>query len=131
MCTCSYLEFLRDLEKKVSDDWEGVSSSLEEIRITLISKNGCLINLTTDGKNLTNSEKYVSKFLDMLPSTSLATTPNVWSDCLPSTNEAIVIPTQVRINSIFVMIYLLTLLPDKYDLIQSILSSGKLRRKSC
>ncbi|KAF7126753.1 hypothetical protein RHSIM_Rhsim11G0167000 [Rhododendron simsii] len=66
----SFLEFLKDLGKKVDEDWDGVSSSLEEIRRTLISRNGCLINLTADGKNLTNSVKFVSKFLDLLPSTS-------------------------------------------------------------
>ncbi|KAL7118942.1 hypothetical protein ACP275_02G032500 [Erythranthe tilingii] len=91
----SYLEFLQDLEKKVDDDWLGISSSLEEIRNTLISKNDCIINLTADGKNLKNTEKYVSKFLDMLPNTSSVASTS-WNARLPLTNEAIVIPTQVN-----------------------------------
>ncbi|KAL9174142.1 hypothetical protein ABFS82_02G032700 [Erythranthe guttata] len=91
----SYLEFLQDLEKKVDDDWLGISSSLEEIRNTLISKNDCIINLTADGKNLKNTEKYVSKFLDMLPNTSPVASPS-WNARLPLTNEAIVVPTQVN-----------------------------------
>ncbi|KAA8536181.1 hypothetical protein F0562_028659 [Nyssa sinensis] len=90
----SYLEFLRALEEKVDQDWTGISSSLEEIRRSLFSREGCLINLTADGKNLTNSEKLVSKFLDMLPATSAEST--TWNARLPSTNEAIVIPTQVN-----------------------------------
>ncbi|KAG5526481.1 hypothetical protein RHGRI_032677 [Rhododendron griersonianum] len=91
----SFLEFLKDLGKKVDEDWDGVSSSLEEIRRTLISRNGCLINLTADGKNLTNSVKFVSKFLDLLPSTSPVKSAS-WNARLPLTNEAIIIPTQVN-----------------------------------
>lgn len=93
-CVDSFLEFLNDLGKKVDEDWDGVSSSLEEIRRTLISRNGCLINLTADGKNLTNSVKFVSKFLDLLPSTSPVKSAS-WNARLPLTNEAIIIPTQV------------------------------------
>lgn len=91
---CSYLEFLRTLESRVEDDWTGISSSLEEIRRALFTKNGCLVNLTADGKNLKNTEKHVSRFLDMLPSSSPVGS-TAWSARLPATNEAIVIPTQV------------------------------------
>jgi hypothetical protein len=91
----SYLEFLQALEERVDQDWAGVSSSLEEIRTSLLSKNGCLINMTADGKNLTNSEKYVSKFLDLLPSKS-SVEAAAWNARLSPGNEAIVIPTQVK-----------------------------------
>ena len=91
----SYLEFLQALEEKVDNDWAGISSSLEEIRKSLLSREGCLINMTADGKNLSNTEKFVSKFLDLLPSKSLVERAS-WSARLPSNNEAIVIPTQVN-----------------------------------
>ncbi|XP_059647770.1 presequence protease 1, chloroplastic/mitochondrial [Cornus florida] len=91
----SYLEFLQALEEKVDQDWTGISSSLEEIRKTLIARKGCLINLTADKKNLSNSEKLVGKFLDLLPATS-SVESTTWNGRLPSTNEAIVIPTQVN-----------------------------------
>ncbi|XP_062091512.1 presequence protease 2, chloroplastic/mitochondrial-like [Humulus lupulus] len=91
----SYLEFLQALEEKVDQDWEGISSSLEEIRKSLLSCNGCLINMTGEGKNLTNTEKYVSKFLDLLPTSSPYET-TTWNARLSSGNEAIVIPTQVN-----------------------------------
>ncbi|XP_062176644.1 presequence protease 1, chloroplastic/mitochondrial-like [Alnus glutinosa] len=91
----SYLEFLKALEKNVDQDWAGISSSLEEIRKSLLSRTGCLINMTADGKTLTNSEKLVSKFLDSLPGNSLLKTAS-WNARLPSENEAIVIPTQVN-----------------------------------
>lgn len=92
----SYLEFLQALEEKVDQDWDEISSSLEEIRKSLLSRNGCLINMTGEGKNLTNTEKYVSKFLDLLP-TSSPYEATTWNARLSSGNEAIVIPTQVRI----------------------------------
>lgn len=92
--TCSYLEYLKDLEEKVEQDWNGISNSLEEIRKTLLSKKGCLVNLTSDGKNLKNSEKHVGKFLDLLPVTSPVASSS-WNARIPSINEAIVIPTQV------------------------------------
>ncbi|KAJ6403532.1 hypothetical protein OIU84_015444 [Salix udensis] len=67
----SYLEFLKALEKRVDQDWAGVSSSLEEI------------------------QKYVSKFLDLLPSKS-SVEAAAWNAQLSPGNEAIVIPTQVN-----------------------------------
>lgn len=91
----SYLEFLQALEEKVDQDWIGISSSLEEIRKSLLSRKGCLINMTSEGKNLMNSEKYVSKFLDLLPSSS-SVEKTTWNGRLSSENEAIVIPTQVN-----------------------------------
>lgn len=89
------MEFLQDLEKKVDDDWDGISSSLEDIRTALISRKGCLINMTADEKNLINSTKFVAKFLDSLPNSS-STVNESWHAQLPSVNEAIVIPTQVQ-----------------------------------
>ncbi|GFS39992.1 presequence protease 2 [Actinidia rufa] len=56
----NYLEFLQSLEKKVGEDWDGISSSLEEIRST-----------------------------SPIQSAS-------WNARLRSTNDAIVIPTQVN-----------------------------------
>ncbi|KAK2665115.1 hypothetical protein Ddye_003689 [Dipteronia dyeriana] len=92
----SYLEFLQTLEEKVDQDWDGISSSLEEIRKSLLSREGCLVNLTADGKNLMNSERFVGKFLDMLPNNSSVEKANWNAQLLPLSNEAIVIPTQVN-----------------------------------
>ena len=90
----SYLEFLRTLEERVDQDWVDISSSLEEIRKSIFSKQGCLVNVTADTKNLASAEKVVSKFVDLLPtSPPIATTTQNFR--LPLTNEAIVIPTQV------------------------------------
>ncbi|XP_057963754.1 presequence protease 1, chloroplastic/mitochondrial-like [Malania oleifera] len=91
----SYLEFLQALEEKVDQDWDIISSSLGEIRKSLLSRKGCLINMTADRKNLMNSEKYVSKFLDLLPRDSSVET-SAWNTQLAPANEAIIIPTQVN-----------------------------------
>ncbi|RWR92530.1 presequence protease 2, chloroplastic/mitochondrial [Cinnamomum micranthum f. kanehirae] len=91
----SYLEFLEVLEKMVDQDWDSISSSLNEIRRSLLSREGCLINMTAEGKNLANSEKYVNKFLDLLPS-SASVDASSWNARLSPVNEAIVIPTQVN-----------------------------------
>lgn len=90
----SYLEFLRTLEEKVDSNWAEISSSLEEIRQSLLSRKNCLINITADGKNLTKSEKFIGNFLDFLPNQS-ALKNSTWNARLSSENEAIVIPTQV------------------------------------
>ncbi|KAM2364242.1 hypothetical protein ACFX1X_003213 [Malus domestica] len=93
--TNGWCQFLQALEEKVDQDWDGISSSLEEIRKSLLSRQGSIVNITAEGKNLTNSEKFMSKFLDLLPNSSPVATAS-WNAQLPSANEAIVIPTQVN-----------------------------------
>ncbi|KAI3705435.1 hypothetical protein L1987_75672 [Smallanthus sonchifolius] len=92
----SYLEFLKDIEGKIEEKWSEISMSLEEIRGALLSKKGCLVNLTSDGKSLNNAEKFVRKFLDFLPTASPLTTSSTSSALLLSENEAFTIPTQVN-----------------------------------
>lgn len=123
---CSYLEYLKDLEEQVDNDWAGLSSLLDEIRMSLLSKNGCLVNLTADGKNLRNSEKFVSKFLDLLPSSS-SIEPNSWNTRLAPVNEAIVIPTQVKWVSLEQSFYSYALIISLYSVLSS---TGQLCRKS-
>lgn len=91
----SYLEFLQTLEEKVDQNWVEISSSLEEIRQSLLSRKNCLVNVTADGKNLIKSEKFISKFLDLLPNQPVIKN-STWNARLSSDNEAIVIPTQVN-----------------------------------
>jgi len=90
----SYLEYLRDLEKRVDEDWPSVVESLNEIRNELLTSKGTIVNLTADERTLTNADAYVSTFLDAMPSTdgNLAD----WNQRLPFVNEGLVIPTQVN-----------------------------------
>ncbi|XP_022927677.1 presequence protease 1, chloroplastic/mitochondrial-like [Cucurbita moschata] len=95
MAGLSYLEFLQTLEEKVDQNWAEISSSLEEIRQSLLSRKNCLVNITADGKNLIKSEKFIGKFLDLLPNQPLIPR-STWNARLSSDNEAIVVPTQVN-----------------------------------
>lgn len=90
---CSYLEYLRDLEKRVDEDWPSVAESLNEIRKELLSRKGTIVNLTADERTLTSAESHVATFLDAMPETggSIAN----WNQRLPLVNEGLVIPTQV------------------------------------
>lgn len=91
----SYFEFLQDLEKRVDQDWEGIASSLNDIRKSLLSRKSCLINVTAEGKNLTNSLQYLDKFVNSLPNIQSIGSGS-WQSQLSPVNEAIVIPTQVK-----------------------------------
>ncbi|XP_078441624.1 presequence protease 1 [Wolffia australiana] len=91
----SYLEFLRNLERRVDEEWSEISSSLESIRGSLLSREGCIVNVTAEAKILEESNKYLSKFLDAIPSSSPSGITS-WTSRLPLTNEAIIVPTQVN-----------------------------------
>lgn len=90
----SYLEYLRDLEKRVDEDWPSVAESLNEIRKELLSRNGAIVNLTADERTLSRADSHVATFLDAMPESagSLAN----WDRRLPLVNEGLVIPTQVN-----------------------------------
>lgn len=89
------MNFLEDLEKRLDQNWDEISSALEEIRKSVISRKGCLVNMTADEGNLNHSTKFVAKFLDLLPSSTFTELDPLRSQ-LPPVNEAIVIPTQVQ-----------------------------------
>ncbi|CAA7400918.1 unnamed protein product [Spirodela intermedia] len=86
----SYLEFLRDLEKRVDKEWPAISSSLDAIRSCLLSREGCIVNMTADGKILTESSKYLAEFIDAIPSVPSPGT-TTWSSLLSPMKEAIVV----------------------------------------
>ncbi|BBH09543.1 presequence protease 2 [Prunus dulcis] len=95
MCGISHLEFLQALEKKVDQDWERISSALEEIRKSLFTRKGCIINMTAEGRILPNLSSLLDKFLDFLPGNSPCAT-TTWNARLPCVNEAIVVPTPLN-----------------------------------
>lgn len=91
----SYLEFLRNLEKQVEEDWSTVAGLLEEIRSSIFSRKQVLMNLTADEKNLANAEQHVADLLSALPETNTLEIPS-WDNRLSPVNEALLIPTQVN-----------------------------------
>jgi hypothetical protein len=41
----SYLEYLRDFEKRVDEDWPAVAESLEVIQTALLARKDAIVNL--------------------------------------------------------------------------------------
>merc|ERR1712230_4104 len=90
----SALFFLRDLLKRIDEDWEGVQSDLETIRACLLHDDGILVNMTGDEKTLTAADGYVKDMLSAFPSKDRVLTP--WTASFSLENEAITVPTQVN-----------------------------------
>jgi Zn-dependent M16 (insulinase) family peptidase len=94
MVSCSYLEYLRNLEKTVDEDWPTVAESLEAIRSALLARKDAIVNLTSDERTLIHAESHVATLLDTLPEQSHGLAS--WDQRLPLMNEGLVIPTQVN-----------------------------------
>ncbi|CAK9212034.1 unnamed protein product [Sphagnum troendelagicum] len=90
----SYLEYLRDLEKRVDEDWPAVAESLEAIWTALLARKDAIVNLTADDRTLIRAESHVATLLDTLPEHSSGLVS--WDQQLPLINEGLVIPTQVN-----------------------------------
>lgn len=90
---CSHFDYLQTLEKQVDSDWPIVAEALEEIRSSLLSRKGALINLTADIRLITRAESYVSSLLQAFPDGVVA--KKLWDRCFEQSNEGLVIPTQV------------------------------------
>lgn len=91
----SYLEYIRELSKRVESDWEGVAADLEAIRKAILQRAGTIVNLTGDERALSAAAEHVEDLLGALPSSS-GSSSEAWSGVLPRANEALVVPTQVR-----------------------------------
>ena len=91
----SYLESLRELAKRIDQDFDAVRADLEEIRSRLLTREGAIINLTADDKTLTSNSRHISDLLAALPSAG-GPLEDWKGSMLPRVNEALVIPTQVN-----------------------------------
>jgi len=93
----SYLEYIRELAKRVESNWEGVQSDLEKIRHIILQRSGTIMNLTGDDRALAAAADHVEDLLGALPVTAaVAGSSSSWSGALPRVNEALVVPTQVN-----------------------------------
>ncbi|MBW2097073.1 MAG: insulinase family protein, partial [Deltaproteobacteria bacterium] len=90
----SYLFFLRDLVRRVDEDWPGVLQVLETVRKALVNIRNTLMNITVDQKNRTALEPDMQSFLDELPDRE--TKPQSWSVPSPPRFEGLTIPAQVN-----------------------------------
>ncbi|KAF5843319.1 Metalloenzyme, LuxS/M16 peptidase-like protein [Dunaliella salina] len=95
----SYLEFMRNLSKRVDSEWDSVKADLHTIRAALLSRTGTLVNLTGDAGSLEKVSPAVDDFLSSLPEKPVAGAP--WGASasgllFPKKNEALTVPTQVN-----------------------------------
>jgi len=90
----SYLDFTRELVKRVEDDWEGIVKDLQAIRTAVISRQGTVLNVTGEEKLLTAVDPSLNSFLASLPATGGV--PQQWTQVMKGCNEGLVVPTQVN-----------------------------------
>ncbi|MBP8644608.1 MAG: insulinase family protein [Syntrophobacteraceae bacterium] len=90
----SYLLFLRDLARRVDQDWPGVLAQLESMRRFLIQRNAMILNLTLDQEGWSITEPLIREFAARLPADTVFKTAWGWE---PSGgHEGILIPSQVN-----------------------------------
>jgi Zn-dependent M16 (insulinase) family peptidase len=63
--------FIRELLKKVENDWSSVLAALEALRRALINRNGIIVNVTVDGDNWSTIQPQLHAFLGTLPESPL------------------------------------------------------------
>ena len=90
----SYLFFLRDLIRKVDEDWPGVLANLEHMRQTLVSRQNIIINVTCDQKDWSAFNPHLDGFLKQLPADDVQEFK--WSPDKPAGFEGMIIPAQVN-----------------------------------
>lgn len=91
----SFLFFLRDLARKVEDDWPGVLATLEDLRRTLIQRQNMILNVTLEEKHWSQTEARLTDLLREFPSPPAARGP-AWAPEHPPRFEGLVIPAQVN-----------------------------------
>jgi Zn-dependent M16 (insulinase) family peptidase len=90
----SYLNFVRDLVKRIDSDWDSVQAALERIRDTLFNRGRAVVNATADAAIWTRAQGEVAAFLGRLPNGTLALAD--WSIDFKPRSEGLIIPAQVN-----------------------------------
>jgi Zn-dependent M16 (insulinase) family peptidase len=90
----SYLFFLRELVKKVDNDWKEVVNTLEQMRDRLIGRRGLILNVTLDESNWNRFEQELDQFVSKLPEKEI--TIAKWNPDVSPHNEGLTIPAQIN-----------------------------------
>ncbi len=94
MSGISGLFFVRDLERRVSEDWPGVLAQLDQVWRHLINRAALVVNLTLDSQNLAAVAPALDEFVAELPGG--AYTPASWHLAESGPNEGLSIPARVN-----------------------------------
>ncbi|WEK04808.1 MAG: insulinase family protein [Candidatus Devosia phytovorans] len=90
----SYLQFLRELVKRVENDWDSVEAALVRIRDTLFNRGRMVVNVTAEGALWDHARGQVGAFLERLPNQDFAFAD--WSINYRPKSEGLIIPAQVN-----------------------------------
>lgn len=90
----SQLFFLRDLARKVDQEWPAVLEKLEMIRLNLLHRSNLLCNVTTAGEEWQRFQPKLAAFLADLPENP-AGRP-IWQPTFEASPEGLTIPAQVN-----------------------------------
>ncbi|MCS6882794.1 MAG: insulinase family protein [Oscillochloridaceae bacterium] len=94
MSGISGLFFVRELERRVTDDWPGVLAQLEALRRHLVNRAALVANVTVDRRAFSTIAAALDDFLAELPAAPY--TPAAWRVAEPGPNEGLIIPAQVN-----------------------------------
>ncbi|EHJ48664.1 Peptidase M16C associated domain protein [Solidesulfovibrio carbinoliphilus subsp. oakridgensis] len=90
----SQLLYLRELEERITADYDAVRRDLETLREVVLTRAGLVAGLTASAGDMPRFEAAVSGFLDRLPAAAPA--PAVWERLVVPGAEGIAIPAQVH-----------------------------------
>ena len=90
----SYLEFLRDLVKRIDSDWDSVERAFRTIRDVLVNRSRMVVNLTADGSLFADARGALESFVAGLPKRDTAAAR--WDFAAAPKSEGLVIPAQVN-----------------------------------
>ena len=90
----SYYFYLKDLAKRIDEDWPGVQADLEAIRTALLRRGAMVANVTADGAMIDAFRPQLAAFLAGLPDGASA--PMNWGYAPASLSEGLTFPGQVN-----------------------------------
>ena len=90
----SYLNFLRELVRRVENDWDSVEAALKRIRDTLFNRGRMVVNVTADGALWSRARGEIENFLGRLPDGDFAFAD--WAIDYAPKSEGLIIPAQVN-----------------------------------
>jgi len=90
----TYLQFLRELVKRIDSDWASVQTTLETIRDRLFNRGRMVVNVTADAAIWDGARSELEQFLGRLPSGTVDLAD--WAVDFAPRSEGLVIPAQVN-----------------------------------
>lgn len=91
----SYLLALRELERRIEQDWSGVATDLRRIHTLLVNRQAMLVNITAAGSTRSAAEQHITPFITRLPSAPWSPHRRILP-ADPLAPEGLLIPAQVN-----------------------------------